>query len=132
MSRVAAFLEATDHLFVARYEVEDDPQVVPAFDSDPRRARAEPDLAFSLGGEVCPVEMQREVSERTLANWPKSLKLVGQLALIFYSKEARAEADGDPARRTTPVAWGHHQADQPESDDDRPLGWPAVAIHGWR
>ena len=37
-------------------------------------------MAFTLGGELWPTEVQREVSPRVVAKWDKSLKLIGRLA----------------------------------------------------
>ncbi len=89
VSHGVAILEAADHLSAAHYDVEDDPQAMLASDDDPWRARVEPDLAFTLRDEVWPVEVQHEVSERLVVKWTKSLTLVGRLALVLYSEEAR-------------------------------------------
>lgn len=88
MSHGVAVLEAAAHLRVAGYAVEDAPHAVLASD-DPWHARSEPDLALILNREIWPVEVQREVSERTLNKWDKSLKLAGRLALVLYNEEAR-------------------------------------------
>jgi hypothetical protein len=65
------------------------PGALLAVEDEPWRARAEPDLAFTLGGEVWPTEVQREVSPRVVAKWAKSLELCGRLALVLYHDEAR-------------------------------------------
>jgi len=46
-------------------------------------------MAFTLSGEVWPVEVQREVAPRAVAKWAKSLELSGRLALVLYHAEAR-------------------------------------------
>ena len=46
-------------------------------------------MAFTLRGEVWPVEVQREISPRVVAKWAKSLELCGRLALVLYHEEAR-------------------------------------------
>ncbi len=77
------------HLIAAGYDMDNDPQALLADDASPWHARAEPDLAFTLSGEMWPVEIQREVSPRVVAKWAKSLELCGRLALVLYHEEAR-------------------------------------------
>jgi hypothetical protein len=89
VSHGIAVLEAAHHLAAAGYKVETEPEAVLATADEPWRARAEPDLAFTLSGEVWPAEVQREVSKRLVAKWIKSLELNGRLALVLYSEEAR-------------------------------------------
>jgi len=72
----------------AGYAVKTEPGAVLAAEVEPWRARAEPDLVFTLSGEVWPVEVQREVSPRVVAKWAKSLELSGRLALMLYHEEA--------------------------------------------
>jgi hypothetical protein len=89
VSHGIAVLETAHHLVAAGYAVETEPGAVLAAEDEPWRARAEPDLAFTLNGELWPVEVQREVSKRLVAKWIKSLELCGRLALVLYSEEAR-------------------------------------------
>jgi hypothetical protein len=89
VSHGIAVLETAYHLAAAGYEVEIEPGAVLAAEDEPWRARAEPDLAFTLSSELWPVEVQREVSKRLVAKWIKSLELNGRLALVLYSEEAR-------------------------------------------
>jgi hypothetical protein len=77
------------HLAAAGYEVETEPGAILAAEDEPWRARAEPDLVFTLRGEVWPTEVQREISKRVLTKWAKSLELCGRLALVLYHEEAR-------------------------------------------
>jgi ribosomal protein S25 len=89
VSHGVAVLEAVHHLAAAGYQVETEPGAVLAAEDEPWRARAEPDLAFTLSSELWPVEVQREVSKRLVVKWIKSLELNGRLALVLYSEEAR-------------------------------------------
>jgi hypothetical protein len=89
VSHGIAVLETAQHLAAAGYEVETEPGAILAAEDEPWRARAEPDLAFTRGGEVWPTEVQREVSPRVVAKWAKSLELCGRLALVLYHEEAR-------------------------------------------
>ncbi len=89
VSHGIAVLETAHHLAAAGYAVETEPGAVLAAEDEPWRARAEPDLAFTLRGELWPVEVQREVSKRLVAKWIKSLELNGRLALVLYHEEAR-------------------------------------------
>jgi hypothetical protein len=89
VSHGIAVLETAQHLAAAGYAVETKPGAVLTAADEPWRARAEPDLAFTLSGEVWPVEVQREVSPRVVAKWAKSLELCGRLALVLYHEEAR-------------------------------------------
>ena len=73
----------------AGYAVKTEPGAVLAAEDEPWRARAEPDPALTLRGELWPVEVQREVSPRVVAKWAKSLELSGQLALMLYNEQAR-------------------------------------------
>jgi len=89
VSHGIAVLETAHHLAAAGYAVETEPGAILAAAEEPWRARAEPDLAFTLRGEVWPVEVQREVAPRVVAKWAKSLELCGRLALVLYHEEAR-------------------------------------------
>jgi len=89
VSHGIAVLEAAHHLAAAGYQVETEPGAILAAEDEPWRARAEPDLAFTLSGELWPTEVQREVSPRVIAKWAKSLELCGRLALVLYHEEAR-------------------------------------------
>jgi len=89
VSHGIAVLETAYHLAAAGYAVETEPGAVLAAEDEPWRARAEPDLAFTLSSQLWPVEVQREVSKRLVAKWIKSLELNGRLALVLYSEEAR-------------------------------------------
>jgi len=89
VSHGVAVLETVYHLAAAGYEVETEPGAVLASEDEPWRARAEPDLAFTLKGELWPAEVQREVSPRVVAKWAKSLELCGRLALALFHEEAR-------------------------------------------
>lgn len=89
VSHGIAVLETAFHLAAAGYAVETEPGAVLAAADEPWHARAEPDLALTLSGELWPVEVQREVSMRLVAKWIKSLELNGRLALVLYSEEAR-------------------------------------------
>jgi len=89
VSHGIAVLETAHHLAAAGYEVENEPGAILAAEDEPWRARAEPDLAFTLRGEVWPTEVQREVSPRVVGKWAKSLELCGRLALVLYHEEAR-------------------------------------------
>lgn len=91
VSHGIAVLETAHHLAAAGYEVETEPGAILAAEAEPWRARTEPDLAFTLSGEVWPVEVQREVSPRVVAKWAKSLELCGRLALVLYHEEARCK-----------------------------------------
>jgi hypothetical protein len=81
VSHGIAVLETAYHLAAAGYAVETEPGAVLAAADEPWHARAEPDLALTLSGELWPVEVQREVSKRLVAKWIKSLELNGRLAL---------------------------------------------------
>jgi hypothetical protein len=89
VSHGVAVLETAQHLAAAGYEVETEPGAILAAEDEPWRARAEPDLAFILRGELWPAEVQREVSPRVVGKWAKSLELCGRLALVLYHEEAR-------------------------------------------
>ncbi len=89
VSHGVAVLETAQHLVAAGYQVETEPGAILVAEDEPWRARAEPDLAFTLRGEVWPTEVQREVSPRVVAKWAKSLELCGRLALVLYHEEAR-------------------------------------------
>jgi hypothetical protein len=89
VSHGVAVLEAAHHLAAAGYQVETEPGAILAAEDEPWRARAEPDLAFALRGELWPTEVQREVSPRVVAKWAKSLELCGRLALVLYHEEAQ-------------------------------------------
>jgi hypothetical protein len=89
VSHGIAVLETAHHLAAAGYAVETEPRAVLAAADEPWHARAEPDLALTLSGELWPVEVQREVSPRVVAKWAKSLELCGRLALVLYHEEAR-------------------------------------------
>jgi hypothetical protein len=89
VSHGIAVLETAHHLAAAGYAVETEPGAVLASEDEPWRSRAEPDLAFTLRGEVWPVGVQREVAPRVVAKWAKSLELGGRLALVLYHEEAR-------------------------------------------
>ena len=89
VSHGIAVLETAHHLAAAGYAVETEPGAILAAAEEPWRARAEPGLAFTLRGEVWPVEVQREVAPRVVAKWAKSLELCGRLALVLYHEEAR-------------------------------------------
>lgn len=91
VSHGIAVLETAHHLAAAGYAVETEPGAILAAEDEPWRARAEPDLAFTLRGEVWPTEVQREVSPRVVAKWAKSLGLCGRLALVLYHEEARCK-----------------------------------------
>ena len=62
VSHGIAVLETAHHLTAAGYAVETEPEAVLASEEEPWHARAEPDLAFILAGELWPIEVQREVS----------------------------------------------------------------------
>ncbi len=94
VSHGIAVLEAAHHLAAAGYTVETEPRAVLAAADAPWRARAEPDLAFTLRCEWWPTEVQREISERVVAKWIKSLELIGRLALVLYHEEARKKQAG--------------------------------------
>jgi len=89
VSHGVAVLEAAHHLAAAGYQVETEPGAILAAEDEPWRARAEPDLAFALSGEVWPTEVQREISPRVVAKWAKSLELCGRLALVLYHEATR-------------------------------------------
>ncbi len=89
VSHGIAVLEVAHHLAAAGYTVETEPRAVLAAADAPWRSRSEPDLAFTLQGEWWPTEVQREISERVVAKWIKSLELIGRLALVLYHEEAR-------------------------------------------
>ena len=84
-------LEARDYLRAAGYEVEAEP-IALLLDAQARWGqRAEPDLALVMDGETWPVEVQREVSERLLEKWEKTLQLVSRLVLILFNEEKRQQ-----------------------------------------
>jgi len=89
VSHGIAVLEAAHHLAAAGYAVETEPGAVLAAADEPWRARADPDLAFTLRGAVWLTEVQREVSPRVVGKWAKSLELCGRLALVLYHEAAR-------------------------------------------
>ena len=121
MSHGIAVLETAYHLAAAGYAVETEPGAVLASEDEPWRARAEPDLAFTLRGEVWPVEVQREVSTRLVAKWAKSLELCGRLALVLYMRR-RGETADDPVRDALQAAGGQYPALQHRGDGSRRLG----------
>jgi hypothetical protein len=129
VSHGVAILEARDLLRVAGYDVEDDPQAMLA-SADKWGARAEPDLAVSLEGQPWPVEVQREVSARTLDKWTKSLKLGGRLALVLYSEEARVRQAAllEPARYRLPK--GRILLASLEAMEAGAWGWQEVVTRG--
>jgi hypothetical protein len=86
-------LEALDHLRVAGYRVDDDPEALRAT-GEPWGRRAEPDLTAWMEGHWWPVEVQREVSERLLEKWRKTLDLAGRLALIVFSQHQQRKQAG--------------------------------------
>jgi hypothetical protein len=82
-----AILEARDLLRGAGYQVDDEPE--PLIDGGERwGARAEPDLLARILTVDWPVEVQREVSERLIQKWVKTLQVQGRLMLVLFSKEA--------------------------------------------
>jgi hypothetical protein len=89
VSHGIAVLETAHHLAAAGYEVATEPGAILAAEDEPWRARAEPDLTFTLRGKVWPTEVQREVSSRVIGKWVKSLELCGRLALVLYHEAAR-------------------------------------------
>ena len=147
VSHGIAVLETAHHLGAAGYAVETEPGAVLAAADEPWHARAEPDLAFTLSGELWPVEVQREVSPRVVAKWAKSLELGGRLALVLYHEEARRKQQrilfearyklpagrvllvqhrGDGSRRLGPGRNSRRQDERP-SDSDRVHG----TMNGW-
>ena len=89
VSHGIAVPKAAQHLAAAGYSIGTEPGAVLANEEKPWRARAEPDLAFTLAGELWPIEVQREVSPRVVAKWAQSLELIGRLALVLYHEKAR-------------------------------------------
>ncbi len=83
-----AILETRDHLRAQGYEVDADPAPVLKGD-DPQGVRTEPDLVATIDGRQWAVEVQREVNERLLDKWLKSLELMGALALVLVSESDR-------------------------------------------
>ena len=57
-----------------------------------------------------PTQVEREVSERVVAKWAKSLELCGRLALVLFHEEARRETADDPVRVALQAAGGLHPA----------------------
>ncbi|HHH41277.1 MAG TPA: hypothetical protein ENK56_04650 [Chloroflexi bacterium] len=86
-------LEARDHLRAAGYEVDEEPEAILARVGERWGRRAEPDLVVMIEREVWPVEVQREVSERVLGKWAKTLRLVGRLALVLFNEQGRAKQE---------------------------------------
>ncbi|MBN1891041.1 MAG: hypothetical protein JW850_23800 [Thermoflexales bacterium] len=86
-------LEARDLLLEAGYDVDDDPEPL-LLDSDGRWSkRAEPDLVVVLDGVTWSVEVQREVSDRIMPKWSKTLSLTGRLALVLFNEEQRQKQE---------------------------------------
>lgn len=82
-----AVLEARDLLRGAGYQVDDEPE--PLTEGGERwGARAEPDLLATLLAVGWPVEVQREVSDRLVQKWVKTLQVRARLMLVLFSKEA--------------------------------------------
>jgi hypothetical protein len=84
-------LEARDYLRAAGYTVEDEPIALLLDEQARWGQRAEPDLTLTMDGETWPVEVQREVSERLLEKWEKTLQLVSHLVLILFNEEKRQQ-----------------------------------------
>jgi hypothetical protein len=83
-----AILETRDHLQAQGYEVDADPTPVLAGDN-PQGIRTEPDLVAAIDGRPWAVEVQREVNERLLDKWLKSLDLMGALVLVLVNENDR-------------------------------------------
>ncbi len=84
-----AILETRDHLRAQGYEVDAEPAPVLKGDN-PQGIRTEPDLVATIDGRRWAVEVQREVNERLLDKWLKSLELMGALALVLVSESDRS------------------------------------------
>lgn len=84
-------LEARDCLGLAGYSVEDNPQAILAIATRRWDVRTEPDLLVKMEGELWPVEVQREVSQRVTLKWDKSLLLANRLALVLFTNEHLAK-----------------------------------------
>jgi hypothetical protein len=82
-------LEARDHLRNMGHVVDDDPAAI-LRDADERwSSRVEADLLLTMESEVWPVEVQREVHERTLGKWKKALSLTGRLVIVLFNERKR-------------------------------------------
>ena len=122
VSHGIAVLETAHHLAAAGYAVETEPVAILAAADEPWRARAEPDLAFTLSGEVWPTEVQREVSPRgrQVGQEPGVVRPAGAGAL---SRGGAAEAADDPVRGAAlQAASGQSSALQHRGDGSRRLG----------
>ena len=81
-----AILEARDHLRHMDIPTDDAPPPCPRSAEDPLGPRSEPDLLTYYQDRVFPVEVQRDVSNRYLLKWEKSLDLYQRLMLITFSE----------------------------------------------
>lgn len=88
-THTVGILEARDELRAAGYEVNDAPKPILADPQSRWGERAEPDLTVTLSDGDWPVEVQREVSERLLDKWVKTLELKKRLVLILFNEEKR-------------------------------------------
>ncbi|MBN1877906.1 MAG: hypothetical protein JXA33_27040 [Anaerolineae bacterium] len=88
-THAVGILEARDELCAAGYEVNDAPKPILADAQSRWGERAEPDLTVVLSDGDWPVEVQREVSERLLDKWVKTLELKKRLVLILFNEEKR-------------------------------------------
>ena len=84
-------LEARDHLRSIGYIVDDDPAAILRDANEQWGCRVEADLLLTMESEVWPVEVQREVHERTLEKWRKVLALVGRLVIVLFNEEKREQ-----------------------------------------
>lgn len=82
-------LESHDHLLAAGYEVDDDPEAILEHAGERWHKRVEPDLVIQMNDADWPVEIQREVSERLLTKWERSLTLTERLVLILFNVQRR-------------------------------------------
>jgi hypothetical protein len=98
-------LEARDYLQAAGCTVVDDPAAILSVAEERWGTRTEPDLIVVMDSEAWPVEVQREVSERLLTKWAKSLATAGRLALVLFNEEHRRRQHAilERARRELPV-----------------------------
>lgn len=128
VSHGVGILEARDYLRAAGYLVDDDPAAILARAGDFWGVRSEPDLLVLMDADYWPVEVQREVSERLLNKWRKTLTLAGRLALILFNEKKRAKQEGILRRAMLryELPDGGRPLDQPGDDEGKRLAMGAL------
>jgi hypothetical protein len=89
-----AILEACDYLQDAGYSVNTAPDAILAEAAERWGKRVEPDLVIYINGKPWPVEVQREISKRTLEKYNKAIALGGgRMALIVFNERSRQKQE---------------------------------------